>query len=162
MTYKIKESKKYFVLGITCGIFIQLFFLTICIFSCVKYVVEENRTFSQLSGYIFLIVFSIIIILLVLAGIIYAYWYYKFAVDIYQENSVLIKIKEKLIVEISYKDIVSIVEGPMDSFTIFCKDWTKKANGKKGPRTFVRHYTKKDIHCIKKIIANRYFHINFK
>lgn len=162
MTYEAKESKKYFILGISCGIFVQLFFLALCIFSCVKYVVEENRTFSQLSGYIFLIVFALIIILLIFAGLLYAYRYYKLAVDVYQSDSVSFKIKDKLIVEIPYKDIVSIVEGSMGSFAIFCKDWTKKANGKKGPRTFVRHYTKKDIHYIKQIIANKYIHINFK
>ena len=156
----VTPSKKMLVIGVIVSGICFIIFGAVTVFSLIGVITPIDNDYfivsivSFVGGCLFLIGISSITIL--------AVYGYKNEIDIYSVDGVSMYMGKRLKVHIPYKDIVSIVEGPIGSFTIFCKDWTKKANGKKGPKTFVKYYTKENIHHIKQIIANRYFHINFK
>ncbi len=150
--YKVKQSKIIFILGCVSGIILFSFFFGFSIGMIVSVFVKDYTDEDKL-GYVIsssiCFCFSIVIIII----LIYVIYIYINQVDVYMENKLVRKIKDKIVFELEYSQIKTIKEGYF-TILIFCEQPIRKANGKKGPRTIIEQYSVKDKNRIKQIIGN--------
>lgn len=164
--YKVKRSKSIILFTWVLCAFVELMFGAVAVLLIVRLATGDYKTYndpiSQLCADIITISFSFIVILLLLSVCIYLSVETKKQVDVYTMDKMYRKKGDKIIFEIEYNQIDTIKEGFFAftyTFCIFCKEPIIKKNGKKGAKTLIEYYSRKDREKVKQIIAS-YFELN--
>lgn len=157
--YEVKQSKKMVIIAcISIGIF-ELFCVGLAVYLIYGYFIKEYIIIDDVIGIYMgagcFIGFAIIFII----AFIYILHTYIYQVDIYCENKLIRKKGNKVIFELKYDNIKAIRQG-YDSLFLVLKEPILKTNGKKGPRNFYEHYSQRDIHRIKQIIASSNYNLD--
>ena len=157
IVHEAKQSKRMIILACCSqGIFIALFIGLTIMFS---FAFIGATTDDEYTGYLFCIVWSAATSAICIAVLAYLIYIYKKHVDIYKSDRFVRTVNGKVVFEVLYENIVSVRVGFFDSLFITLKTPIVKVNGKKGPRNFYEHYSRYDIHFIKRAITDRYYKI---
>ncbi len=158
--YEVKRAKYANILIIILCAFVELLFGGVIIFFIISFVNKEykshNNPSTQLGIGIFCFVFIWLIFFAMILVEIYLIKEGKNQTDVYTAEKMYRKSGEKIIFELEYSKIETIKEGffaYLYTFCIFCYEPIIKKNGKKGPKTIIEYYTKKDREKIKEIIS---------
>lgn len=160
MEIEVRQSKLIVLLCILSLCLFEVLWSYAIIAPLLDLLKNEYARIDDLVGDIYLVCFGSIMFIAFAILMIYLFYNYKVQIDVYAEDKMYRKKKNKIIFELEYKEIVSIREGILSTIYLFCNKPIIKCNGKKGPRTFNEHYHRKDIKCIKKIILTKYPNIN--
>ena len=137
------------------GIFIALFIGLVIMFS---FAMVRAKTYDEYTISIFCIVWAAAFAVICIIILVYIIYTFKKQVDTYKSDRFVRTVNGKVVFEVLYENIVSVRVG-FDSLFITLKTPIVKVNGKKGPRNFYEHYSRYDIHFIKRAITDKYYKI---
>ena len=138
------------------GIFIALFIGLLILFS---FAFINASTEDEYSVYLVCIVWAAAFAVICIIVLVYLIYIYKKQVDTFKSDRFVRTINGKVVFEVLYENIVSVRVGFFDSLFITLKTPIVKVNGKKGPRNFYEHYSRYDIHYIRRAITDKYYNI---
>ena len=150
---EVRQSKTMTVLACISAVILVCVFTALTVFFIVKLTTEHNLTFDDNVTFIFsAVTFAIFaaIIGIILGYILHTY---KYQVDIYTDNTLIRKKKDKIIFELPYENIVSVRKG-WNLIAFMLKSPIVRKDGKKGPRNFFEHYSEADIIRIMQIVGS--------
>ena len=159
---EVRRAKSINILLIILCSFTEIIFGGLTIWSIITILSEHFQLFDDLLAYIFLSIFSFTIFIVILVLCIFLMYESLIQVDVFLEDKMYRKKGDKIIFEIEYSQIDTIKEGFFAftyTFCIFCKEPIIKKNGKKGAKTLIEYYSRKDREKVKQIIAS-YFELN--
>lgn len=161
LSYEVKPSKQVFVLCMFCCLFGEAIFTGLGIYVIITLINGEFKSFkdpvSQLCGDLFILIFCMILSVLFIILCIYFIKTMLEQVDVYTEDKLYRKRKDKILFELNYSNIIDIKVSYLNCLLLFCKEGFIKSKSKhvlKPQTTFMEHYNRKDIMKIIQIIRD--------
>lgn len=157
---EVRQSRRFLITACVSGLLGISVFLVACVLF-IRVLVIRNETYGNIIGVSISLATCFGVVIAVLCIIIYLLYRYKCQKDTYTETKLIRKVKEKIIFELPYENIISIKVCSFDLLAMELKSYIIEANGKRGTRNFFEHYSRTDISKIKRIIAEKYNNIPF-
>lgn len=161
LSYEVKPSMQVFILCMFACLFGEAIFMGTGIYTFITLINGEYESFkdptSQLCAGIIVLSFCMIISVLIICLSIYFIKTMIEQVDVYTEDKLYRKRKDKIIFEINYSNIIDIKESYFNCLLLYCDKGFIKSNSKnilRSQTTFMEHYNRKDIIKIVEIITN--------
>ena len=133
--------------------------ITILFFAINGIISPNDANGTDISGDVFGFCGGIIILGFVIFVIVYLFWKYRCVVDIYLPNRMIRMKGKKQKYVLYYKNIVSMRQGLIGDFYIFCCEPILLYGKQQGPTTIIEYYRKQDIYRIKQIIGNNNYKV---